>query len=54
VWQAKTAGSCRSISTSSPPAVEVLRRPELRGLPVVVGGDGDLAKHTVEETGGRE
>jgi nucleotidyltransferase/DNA polymerase involved in DNA repair len=25
-------------------AVEILRRPELRGRPVVVGGDGDPAK----------
>jgi nucleotidyltransferase/DNA polymerase involved in DNA repair len=31
-------------------AVEMLRRPELRGLPVVVGGDGDPAKRGVVST----
>lgn len=31
-------------------AVEVLRRPELRGRPVVIGGDGDPAKRGVVST----
>jgi nucleotidyltransferase/DNA polymerase involved in DNA repair len=31
-------------------AVEMLRRPDLRGLPVVVGGDGDPAKRGVVST----
>ncbi len=31
-------------------AVEILRRPELRGLPVVVGGDGDPTKRGVVST----
>jgi DNA polymerase-4 len=35
-------------------AVEVLRRPELRGLPVVVGGDGDPTKRGVVSTGSYE
>jgi nucleotidyltransferase/DNA polymerase involved in DNA repair len=35
-------------------AVEVLRRPELRGMPVVVGGDGDPTKRGVVSTGSYE
>ena len=35
-------------------AVEMLRRPELRGLPVVVGGDGDPAKRGVVSTASYE
>ena len=35
-------------------AVEVLRRPELRGSPVVVGGDGDPTKRGVVSTGSYE
>jgi nucleotidyltransferase/DNA polymerase involved in DNA repair len=35
-------------------AVEVLRRPELRGQPIVVGGDGDPAKRGVVSTASYE
>ncbi|HVN11450.1 MAG TPA: DNA polymerase IV [Kineosporiaceae bacterium] len=35
-------------------AVEVLRRPELRGLPVIVGGDGDPTKRGVVSTASYE
>lgn len=35
-------------------AVEVLRRPELRGRPVIVGGDGDPAKRGVVSTASYE
>ena len=35
-------------------AVEILRRPELRGQPVVIGGDGDPAKRGVVSTASYE
>jgi DNA polymerase IV len=35
-------------------AVEVLRRPELRGVPVIVGGDGDPTKRGVVSTASYE
>jgi DNA polymerase-4 len=35
-------------------AVELLRRPELRGRPVVVGGDGDPTKRGVVSTASYE
>ncbi len=35
-------------------AVEVLRRPELRGEPIVVGGDGDPTKRGVVSTASYE
>ena len=35
-------------------AVEILRRPELAGRPVVVGGDGDPAKRGVVSTASYE
>src|SRR5687767_4672705 len=35
-------------------AVEVLRRPELRGRPVIVGGDGDPTKRGVVSTASYE
>ena len=35
-------------------AVELLRRPELRGRPVVVGGDGDPTKRGVVSTANYE
>jgi DNA polymerase-4 len=35
-------------------AVELLRRPELRGLPIVVGGDGDPTKRGVVSTASYE
>ena len=34
-------------------AVEVLRRPELAGLPVVVGGRGDPTERTIESDNNR-
>ena len=35
-------------------AVEVLRRPELRGRPVIIGGDGDPSKRGVVATASYE
>ncbi|HEX9034971.1 MAG TPA: DNA polymerase IV, partial [Streptosporangiaceae bacterium] len=35
-------------------AVEMLRKPELRGRPIVVGGDGDPAKRGVVSTASYE
>lgn len=35
-------------------AVELLRRPELRGRPIVVGGDGDPTKRGVVSTASYE
>src|SRR5512134_256498 len=35
-------------------AVELLRRPELRGRPVIVGGDGDPTKRGVVSTASYE
>ncbi|MGH3276059.1 MAG: DNA polymerase IV [Streptosporangiaceae bacterium] len=35
-------------------AVEILRRPELRGLPLVIGGDGDPARRGVVSTASYE
>ena len=35
-------------------AVEVLRHPELRGSPVIVGGDGDPTKRGVVSTASYE